>query len=286
MYLDRRTFIPLLLTGLLLASCGGQPAPGEPTPDVNGTIAAGAQTLVASVFQTQTAAAPTVTITIPPSVTAAPTSSPLALPSPLASATQGFVFIASATPTGTFYTLTPNSGSLAYGCNNMLLIRSYTEPEGPFRKGQEFTQKWQVANTGTCDWLYLYSLEFVSGERMGGNGHRLSNKIEPGKWTTLEVGLEAPNSEGTYSANWRFAHADGTYFGSVLPVSIKVEKNPDPTKTPTTANTPNLPQTATALAATLTAQAPTNTTAPTATTAPTHTPTPTCTPGGTPGPGC
>jgi hypothetical protein len=267
MYLARRT-LTLLLLGIFLASCGGQAPAGEPTPDVNGTIAAGAQTLVASVFQTQTAAAPTVTNTVPPSVTPMPTTSPLALPSPLASPTTGFIFIPSVTPTGTFYTSTPQG--LAYGCNNLQLIRSYTEPEGPFRRGQDFTQKWQVANTGTCDWLYLFSVEFASGERMGGNGHRLSNKIEPGKWTTLEVSLEAPDAPGNFSATWRFVHADGTSFGSILPVSITVQRNTDPTST--SPATPDLQKTATALALTLTAQAPTNTVAPTATPTPTNTP--------------
>jgi len=270
MFFARRPLISLLLLGIFLATvitaCGGQPPAGEPTPDVNATIAAGAQTLVASVFQTQTAAAPTVTNTAIPTVTSAATSSPLALPSPLASATQGVLFFSSPTPTGTFYTLTPNPGTLNYGCNNLQLVRSYTEPEGPFKPGQEFIQRWQVANTGTCDWLYLYSLVFVSGERMGGSGSRLSNKIEPGKWTTLEVHLDAPNSSGTYTGNWRFAHADGTPFGSILPVSIKVEKDPDPTKTPTVTNTspapsstPNLVQTSnainTAIAGTATAGA-------------------------------
>jgi hypothetical protein len=151
MNLARRTFIPLLLIGIFLASCGGQAPAGEPTPDVNGTVAAGAQTMVASVFQTQTAMAPTITNTVPPTPTAPPTSSPLALPSPLASpsATQGFIFFASATPTGTFFTSTPNPNTLAYGCNNLLLIESFTDPAGPFKPGQEFTQKWQVANTGT-----------------------------------------------------------------------------------------------------------------------------------------
>ena len=233
MFFARRPFLVFLLLGMLLASCGGQPAPGEPTPDVNATVAAGAQTLVASVFQTQTASAPTVTDTAIPTVTvtAGPSSTPLALPSAFASATQGVIFFASATPTGTFFTPTPNPNTLSYGCNNLLLIESYTEPAGPFRPGQEFTQHWQVANTGTCDWLYLYHLAHVSGDRLGGNGGRLSNKIEPGKWTTLSVDLDAPNATGTYTGNWRFAHADGTPFGSVLPVSIKVEK-PKPTSYP------------------------------------------------------
>jgi Ig-like domain from next to BRCA1 gene len=250
MYFTRRPLIPVMLIGLLLASCGGQPAAGQPTADVNATIAAGAQTMVAAVFQTQTAAAPSATNTSSPTVTAAPTTSPLALPSPLATFTQSFLFFASATPTGTYYTATPNPNTLSYGCNNLLLIRSYTEPDGPFRPGQAFTQKWQVANTGTCDWLYLYELVFVGGDRLSGNSRRLSNRIEPDKWTTLSVDLEAPASAGTYSATWRFTDGAGHGFGSNLPVSIRVERNPDPTRTPTSTNTspaptntPNLQQT-------------------------------------------
>lgn len=231
MYFTRRPLISLLLIGLVLVSCGGQPAAGEPTPDVNATIAAGAQTMVAAVFQTQTAAAPTVTNTSSPTVTAAATTSPLALSSPLATFTQGVLFFSTATPTGTFYTSTPNPGTLSYGCNNLLLIESFTDPDDPFLPGQVFTQKWQVANNGTCDWLYLYELVFVSGERLSGNSRRLSKKIEPGKWTTLSVELEAPTREGTFSASWRFTDGAGHGFGSTLPVSITVKK-PKPTTYP------------------------------------------------------
>ena len=229
MYSARRSLLSLLLIGVVLASCGGQPAAGEPTPDVNATIAAGAQTMVASVFQTQTAAAPTVTNTSSPTVTAAATTSPLALPSPLATFTQGVLFFATATPTGTFYTPTPNPGTLSYGCNNLLLIESFTEPEGPFQPGQSFEQNWQVSNIGTCEWLYLYELVYVSGERMSGNSRRLSKKIEPGKWTTLSVELEAPERAGSFSASWRFTDGAGHGFGSTLPVSITVKA---PTRTP------------------------------------------------------
>ena len=233
MYFARRPLISLLLIGIFLASCGGQPAASEPTPDVNATIASGAQTMVASVFQTQTAAAPTVTNTASPTVTAASTTSPMALPSPLATFTQGFVFFATATPTGTFYTPTPNPNTLSYGCNNLVLIECFTEPEGPFQPVQSFEQNWQVANTGTCDWLYLYELVYVSGERMSGNSRRLSKKIEPGKWTTLSVELEAPAGAGTHSASWRFTDGAGHGFGSTLPVSITV-KTPTRTPQPTT----------------------------------------------------
>ena len=63
----RRSLIPLLLITILLTSCGGQAAAGEPTQDINATVAVAAQTFAASLFQTQTALAPTITNTAPPS---------------------------------------------------------------------------------------------------------------------------------------------------------------------------------------------------------------------------
>jgi hypothetical protein len=213
---------------MLLAACGS-PAATEPAIDIDATVAAGAQTMAASVFQTQTAIAPTVTNTPLPTPTLVATNTALSLPSALPSATQGVVvFFASPTPTGTYYTATPLASSLGVGCNNLRLIRSFTEPEGPFAPGQRFVQNWQVENNGKCDWVYLYEWVFVSGNRMSGSTHRLSKVIPPNKWTTLSVELEAPNSNGTHTASWRLTDGAGTAFGATLPVSIKVEKSSYP----------------------------------------------------------
>jgi hypothetical protein len=268
--MTQRSLPILLLIGIFLASCGGQAA-GESTPDVNLTVAAGAETMVAAVFQTQTAVAPTASDTPLPTLTSLPTTTALTLPSPIATATQGVFFFASPTPTGTFYTQTPSSSSLAVGCSNMALIRDVTIPSGTVvRPGESFTKTWQVANTGTCDWLYGYSLVFASGERMGGSGGRLSGQINvpvpPGEWRQISVGLTAPNTSGTYTATWRIANGEGQMFGASLGVSIVVSR--DPTSTPT--NTPALPTSTSTATATSTATS-------------TATPTPTCTPGGTPG---
>lgn len=247
MFSARRSFVTVLLIGILLASCGGQTAAGEPTPDINATIAAAAETLAAALFQTQTAIAPTITNTSPPTVTSLPTNTALALPSPFPSVTQQILFFASPVPTGTFYTLTPSASSLAVGCNNLRLIESFTNPAGPFTLGQKFTQSWQVENNGTCNWVYLYHLVHAGGDRMDGSPGRLSKVIPPGKWTTLSVDLKAPNKEGTQTGSWRFSDQGGTPFGASLPVSITVKKNPDPTNTPAAPSaTPDLQQTANA----------------------------------------
>jgi len=226
----RRSLIPLLLIGILLTSCGGQAA-GEPTPDINATVAVAAQTFAASLFQTQTALAPTITNTVPPTVTPLATSSPLSLPSPIASATQFFLVNTNIpSPTGTFYTTTPNPSTLASGCNNLALIRDVTYESGSnVLPGTTFVKTWQVANTGTCDWLYLYEFVFVSGDRMGGNSRRLSDRVPPKEWRQLSVELDAPKDPGTYTGYWRMSDGAGNMFGATLKVSIVVKS---PTKTP------------------------------------------------------
>lgn len=231
--MTRRSLLTLLFIGILLASCGAPPAGGG-TPDVNGTIAANAQTLVAAIFQTQTALAPAATNTALPTVTSLPTTTALALSTPTTGIQQPIFVAVTATPTGTYYTATPLASSLGVGCNNLQLIESFTVPAGPFLPGQDFTQSWQVNNNGTCDWVYLYSLVFASGDKMGsGSSVRLSKVIPPGKWTTLSVQLHAPNNTGTHKASWRFTNADGTAFGAVLPVSITVSGPTDTPKPPT-----------------------------------------------------
>ena len=234
--MTRRSLLLLLLIGILAASCAPT-NPGEPTPDINTLIAQNAQTLAAALFQTQTALAPVTTNTAIPTVTALATSTPLTLSTPTTYVQQPVYVAATATPTGTFYTSTPLASSLGVGCKNLGLVESWTDPDTPLA-GQKFTQYWQVANTGTCDWLYGFNIQFASGDKLGDGGAvQLSKKYEPGKWTTFSVVLHAPNNSGTYKASWRMTDGS-TQFGAVLPVSITIggaTKTPKPDTASTSA---------------------------------------------------
>src|SRR5512140_215123 len=124
--MTRRSFLLLLLIGLLIASCGPSGA-GQGTPDINGTIAANAQTMVAALFQTQTALAPAATNTALPTATAFPSSTALTtLLSPTVFVAQPVYIAPTATPTGP--TSTPLASSLGVGCNNLRVINSWTDP--------------------------------------------------------------------------------------------------------------------------------------------------------------
>lgn len=231
MYNARKTMILLLLMGFLIISCTGQ-NPSEPTPDVNAILTAGVGTFAAAIFQTQTAIVPSATAT--PTTTQTPTATvatPIPLLSPTASATQ-LVFVAplvtfTAITTGTPPTANPTT--LASGCNNLALLRDETVPAGTVFKPEEgFTKVWKVANTGTCNWVFLYHLVFVSGDSMGGEPQRLGKIIEPGKWTQLSLNMQAPKNPGKYTGSWRFADQSGTAFGSTLGVSIEVKASSYP----------------------------------------------------------
>ncbi|HEX6270772.1 MAG TPA: NBR1-Ig-like domain-containing protein [Anaerolineales bacterium] len=231
MYSSQRKTIVLVFLAAILTSCGGQ-VPASPTPDVNAILTSAIGTVAQSFFQTQTAFVPPATETFTPTIIPTATYTPLVLPTATIVPTQviiistpvpNFTFVPS--PTGTQYTPTVNPSTLGVGCNNLRLIRDVTIPAGTVLKpGEAFTKTWQVENNGTCDWVFLYQLVFVSGESMGGKSTSLGKIIPPGKWTQISVGLEAPRKEGTYTGQWRFADQGGNVFGSTLTVSIEVRK--------------------------------------------------------------
>jgi hypothetical protein len=174
----KRLFPIVMLCGLLLVSCGGTATEEGGEADVNAILTAGVGTLAASIFETQTALAPTSTETSLPS-TATTTNTALPLPSPAPSSTQGLVFVpalstGSPTPTGTLFTPTPNPSTLGSGCNNLLLISDVSIPAGTVVKPSEpFTKTWKVQNNGTCDWALQFRLVFAGGEPNGRQPQRV-----------------------------------------------------------------------------------------------------------------
>ena len=220
----------ILLVSVLLVSCAGQP-PASPTPDMNALLTQSIGTLSASFFLTQTAIVPTMTNTPLPTPTPLATNTPLALPSPLPSATQGFIAATFVYPsvTGTVYTPTTNPSTLAYGCNNLGLIRDVTIPSGTeVNPGESFTKTWQVANTGTCDWLNGYRLVPVSGTKLAEESVRINNApVPPKEWRQISVNMEAPKDKGTYTQYWQLSDGAGNNFGALLGVTIVVKKDAD-----------------------------------------------------------
>jgi hypothetical protein len=128
--------------------------------------------------------------------------------------------------TGTFVTPTVNPNTLGSGCNNLAFIKDETIPSGTvLAPEQNFNKTWKVENTGTCEWVYVYSLVLTGGDDLGaGSAVRLGKVVASGNWTQLTVNMDAPKKEGVYNSYWRMADADGNLFGATLVVTIEVKK--------------------------------------------------------------
>ncbi len=221
MKVSKRSLFVLILVAVLVASCA--PTVAE-TPDINASLTAGVSTFAAYFFQTQTAMAPPATETFTPSPS--PTITPVSPTSLTASPTALVFFPVLATSTfapvvtitGTNYTRTATP--VAYGCNNLQLIRT-DGPTTPLAINRTFTMEWKVQNTGTCTWTFGYHLEFVSGNSMNG-APQSHNQILAGNTATLKVSMTTPSTAGTYTSTWQMADGSGHRFGSLLSVTVDV----------------------------------------------------------------
>jgi hypothetical protein len=202
-----------LIAGLFLASCMASGA-SQPTPDINSTVAAIAQTVVVDINRTMAAAVP-----------ATPTPSPTFTPS---SATPSSVALSPIMSV----TASPVSYFVSAGCNNLRVIDTSISAVLPPKPGHSFTQSWRVENNGTCKWDSSYHLVFVSGNQLYGSPGGLTQIIPPGKSASLFIDFIAPSQDGVYESAWRLSDSSGTPFGETLSMSIALTNNSEPASTP------------------------------------------------------
>ncbi len=145
------------------------------------------------------------------------------------------------TPTGTpTETLTPTPSIFLHTfltCNNLEFLSDRTISDGTIlAPGEKFTKTWGVENIGSCAWAPVYSLRFISGNRMGGLKTSIGQSVNPNGIADISVALTAPDHEGTYVGFWRLTDQYGKTFGETLELEIVVEQaalTPAPTATAT-----------------------------------------------------
>ena len=211
--------IQIMMVGaILLSACGATPADLTPTVTVNpdeirtqavGTFAAG---LTLTAF-------------------AAPTNTPAATITPLATFTVG------PTTAGGIAIGTAPVGATAssYGLS---FVSDVTIPDNtPVTAGQAFTKTWKVKNAGSCAWDAGFKFAFTGGEQMGGTSYTLPSAVAAGAVTDISVPMTAPSKTGTLRGNWRMSTAAGQFFGDEVYVQVVVGGGAAATNTPGTGAT-------------------------------------------------
>ena len=199
--------IVFMLLAFLGTSCKAEPV--EPTPNIAGTAAAMAETIVA-VQLTKLAGAATSTLT--------PTPEPTLTPSPT---------LTFALPTQ-YPTLQPGTGADTGTCLLASMINETIPDDTVMEAGKQFSKTWDIKNIGTCAWTEQFSIVFHHGETLGAAQQTyFPGSVLPGESFTLQVPMVAPAVAGGHLGFWNLQSADGQAFGtrgsSVFWVKIVVE---------------------------------------------------------------
>lgn len=221
-----RLAVSIALAAALLAGCGGgapasanEPAPQEVDPNL--VYTSGAQTVVAQL--TVDAASRPQPTEAPPTPEPLPTLAPV----PTAGgdpATDGEQAAAAGDPAAALPTMAPLGAQPAVAATLPAFNTQYSAewlsqtPADNVKigRGQAFTVKWRVRNTGTVAWTKLFQLRYYAGDLTAANQVvSFPGDCAPGKDIELSARLTAPTAPGDYISNWVLSTPDGKNFYSV-----------------------------------------------------------------------
>lgn len=104
-----------------------------------------------------------------------------------------------------------------------IFVSDITLPDGTVvSPAQSLTKIWRMKNTGSSTWGNGYKLVFVDAEQMGAPTSVDVAATTPGQEVDISVPMTAPSTDGEHIGKWRLRNPQGTYFGPVVWVKIKV----------------------------------------------------------------
>ncbi|MHC1740012.1 MAG: NBR1-Ig-like domain-containing protein [Anaerolineaceae bacterium] len=109
-------------------------------------------------------------------------------------------------------------------CTNVLsYLSDLSIPDGTFiDASSSLDKKWQVRNSGTCNWNESYTLQMTSGDLLGATSPQALAPARSGTETVIRIIFTAPQNPGNYSSTWQAFTADGQPFGDPLFIEINV----------------------------------------------------------------
>lgn len=128
-------------------------------------------------------------------------------------------------PTETPAPATPVVEVTATGCvDSLSFVADVTIPDGTVvSPGSTMDKRWEVKNTGTCNWNDKYTLRFISGDQMGAEPEQALYPALSGTQAIIRIVFTAPSEPGTYRSAWQAYNPAGQPFGDPFYIEIIVE---------------------------------------------------------------
>ena len=113
---------------------------------------------------------------------------------------------------------------------NLTFISDVTLPDGTIVKpGQQLDKRWEVENSGTCNWDKRYRLKLIAGQNLGAS---IDQSLFPARTNTqalIRIIFTAPSEAGAQRSAWQAHDPNGEPFGDPIFIEIAVQE-PTPTE--------------------------------------------------------
>jgi hypothetical protein len=128
------------------------------------------------------------------------------------------------TETPTRPVLTPRVSATVPCTNNLTFEADLTIPDGTIvTPGSSLDKRWQVQNSGTCNWDENYSLKLINGVEMGQLPEQKLFPARAGSEFSLRLVFTAPSEPGAYRSAWQAFSPEGDAFGDPIFIEITVQ---------------------------------------------------------------
>jgi hypothetical protein len=109
--------------------------------------------------------------------------------------------------------------------DNLTFIQDETIPDGTIIKsGSIFEKKWEVKNSGTCNWGPGYSIRLIGGPSLEAPSPQDLFPARSGTSLSIQLEFTAPAEEGKYRSAWQAFNPDEIAFGDSFYIDFVVEE--------------------------------------------------------------
>jgi len=107
--------------------------------------------------------------------------------------------------------------------DNLSFISDVTIPDGSeVEANSTMDKRWEVENSGGCNWDETYRLRLISGDSLGAEEEQMLFPARSGTRLVLRIVFQAPAEPGTYRSAWQAHNPDGQAFGDPVFIDFVV----------------------------------------------------------------
>jgi hypothetical protein len=135
--------------------------------------------------------------------------------------------VPSSPPNSLVNTSTPDitASSTATNCLDQLaFIKDLSLPDGTHvRPGSILDKRWEIKNSGACNWDERYHIKLVAGPGMGAAEEQALYPARSGSQVEIHILFTAPQQPGIYRSAWQAVSPAGEVFGDPFFIEVIVD---------------------------------------------------------------